>query len=124
MIVNDIIRCKECAYGSNNSCSNDKQLCVRNSAFTPKLNTNKLNYWQNICEIQRQQTEKGIKKYGDVLENNPTNLSIIERLTYLEEELIDGLMYVEHIKLLLKNEELEGKKASTIIFDEFAAKED
>lgn len=65
------------------------------------LDTQENRYWNNICEIQKKQTEKGIKKYGDILENNPTNLNIIERLTYLEEELIDGLMYIEHIKSYL-----------------------
>jgi len=55
-------------------------------------------YWKNICELQKKQTAKGIKKYGDILENNPTDLDIFERLRYLEEELIDGLMYIEHIK--------------------------
>ena len=57
-------------------------------------------YWANICAMQKRQTEKGIKTYGQTLEQN-TNLSMIERLEYLEEELIDGLMYIEHIKAKL-----------------------
>lgn len=58
-------------------------------------------YWENICKMQKRQTEKGLKKYGQILEEN-TGMSIIERLEYLEEELIDGLMYLEHIKEMLK----------------------
>ena len=54
-------------------------------------------YWANVCEIQRRQTEKGVKKYGKRLEDNH-DLKMTERLEYLEEELIDGLMYIEHIK--------------------------
>lgn len=54
-------------------------------------------YWSNICEMQKKQTEKGIKTYGQVLEDN-TGMSTLERLTYLEEELIDALMYIEHLK--------------------------
>lgn len=54
-------------------------------------------YWQNICEMQKRQTEKGVRKYGQTLEDN-TGMSIKERLEYLQEELIDGLMYIEHIK--------------------------
>lgn len=54
-------------------------------------------YWDNICKIQQAQTDKGISKYGQILEQNE-NLDIVERLTYLEEELVDGLMYLEHIK--------------------------
>jgi hypothetical protein len=53
-------------------------------------------YWERICEISQKQRAKGIETYGQGLETNP--LTIMERLTYLEEELIDGLMYIEHIK--------------------------
>ena len=63
----------------------------------------KSDYWANVCAIQKRQTEKGIRKYGQRLEDN-TALSQSERLEYLEEELIDALMYLEHIK--------EGGKAS------------
>lgn len=57
----------------------------------------KPDYWSNICEMQKKQTEKGIKTYGQPLEDNKS-MTIIDRLEYLEEELIDGLMYIEHIK--------------------------
>lgn len=59
-------------------------------------------YWDNISKIQRKQTEKGLKTYGQVLEDN-TELSTEEVLTYLEEELIDALMYIEHIKKKMFN---------------------
>ena len=59
------------------------------------------NYWSNICEIQKKQTEKGITHYGQRLEDNVA-MTIKERLEYLEEELIDGLMYIEHIKDILE----------------------
>ena len=62
------------------------------------------NYWENVCDIQRKQTAKGIETYGQTLEQN-TDLDPIQRLTYLEEELIDGLMYIEHIKAGI----MEGK---------------
>ena len=60
-------------------------------------------YWANICEMQKRQTEKGLNKYGQILEEN-TDMTILERLEYLEEELIDGLMYIEHIKEMLTKE--------------------
>lgn len=66
---------------------------------------NKFNYWRNICEIQAEQTAKGLLKYGYPLEQN-TWLDINERLRYLQEELVDALMYIEHIKTLLN----EGEK--------------
>lgn len=59
-------------------------------------------YWKNVCDLQQKQTDKGIRTYGQTLEEN-TELNMIDRLTYLEEELIDGLMYIEHIKAGLNN---------------------
>lgn len=56
-----------------------------------------MKYWDKISEMQRKQTEKGIKTYGQTIEEN-TAPTIEERLTMLEEELIDALMYVEWIK--------------------------
>lgn len=63
-------------------------------------------YWEKICQMQEKQTNKGIEKYGQILEENK-ELNILEVITYLQEELIDGLMYCEHIKTLLM--EAEGK---------------
>ena len=60
----------------------------------------KKKYWSRICEIQERQTQKGLNKYGQILEEN-TSLTPLERLEYLEEELIDGLMYIEHLKELI-----------------------
>ena len=59
-------------------------------------------YWERICAISERQRAKGINTYGKGLEDNP--MSIVERLEYLQEELIDGLMYIEHIKSYLVKE--------------------
>ncbi|NSG75574.1 hypothetical protein G4926_03475 [Anaerostipes hadrus] len=59
-----------------------------------------MKYWDRVTEIQKRQTEKGIKTYGQILEDN-TGMSIKERLEYYEEELIDALMYIEHLKEVL-----------------------
>lgn len=67
-----------------------------------------MSYWENICAIQKKQTEKGINTYGQTLEQN-TALTIQQRLTMLEEELIDGLMYIEHIKFMLNEKEDDCK---------------
>ena len=53
-------------------------------------------YWKAIEALAEKQRAKGIDKYGQGLEMNP--MGIIERLTYLEEELVDALFYIEHIK--------------------------
>lgn len=60
-------------------------------------------YWDRICSIANQQREKGIKTYGKGLEDN--RMSVITCMRYLEEELIDALMYIEHIKETLGGEE-------------------
>lgn len=53
-------------------------------------------YWENICAIAEKQRAKGITTYGSGLEDNPATL--ITRMEYLQEELVDGLMYCEWIK--------------------------
>lgn len=53
-------------------------------------------YWENIETIAARQRQKGIDTYGQGLEENPADM--VTRLTYLEEELIDALMYCEWIK--------------------------
>ena len=53
-------------------------------------------YWERICEMADKQRAKGMRTYGKGLEDNP--LPFVERLNYLAEELIDALMYIEHIK--------------------------
>ena len=57
-------------------------------------------YWERISAISERQRAKGIEIYGQGLESNPAD--ILTRLTYLEEELIDGLMYIEWIKDKIK----------------------
>ena len=54
-------------------------------------------YWENITKIQQKQERKGHREYGMALEDNK-GLTTQERLTMLEEELIDALMYIEHLK--------------------------
>ena len=53
-------------------------------------------YWKNICSIAERQREKGISTYGKGIEENPAD--IITRIEYLQEELVDALMYCEWIK--------------------------
>ena len=74
--------------------------------FSDSDSEDRPDYWREICKIQARQTEKGLAKYGQRLEDNE-NLGIIERLEYLEEELIDGLMYIEHIKAALRPRRVE-----------------
>lgn len=59
-------------------------------------------YSKNIVRLLRKQNEKGLKKYGVTLEANKT-LSTIQRIEHLQEELIDGLQYCEHLKASYKD---------------------
>ena len=62
-----------------------------------------VSYWENVCEINRRQEEKGLSKYGQTLEDN-TTLMVNQRIEHLEEELIDALKYAEHLKVILADE--------------------
>ena len=53
-------------------------------------------YWENICAMAEKQREKGITTYGIGIEDN--HADIVTRIRYLQEELIDALMYCEWIK--------------------------
>ena len=59
-------------------------------------------YWARISEINRRQEEKGRGKYGRDLEDN-TSLTTRQRIEHAEEEMIDGLKYLEHLKEILED---------------------
>lgn len=54
-------------------------------------------YWDNITRIYERQRDKGVRQYGQTLEENK-GLSTLDRIEMLEEELVDALMYLEHLK--------------------------
>lgn len=54
-------------------------------------------YWRKICGINAKQEAKGRAKYGQSLEEN-TTLSTVQRIEHAQEELIDALKYLEHLK--------------------------
>lgn len=53
-------------------------------------------YWREICNLAAAQRAKGMKTYGQGLEKNPESFE--KRISYLEEELVDALMYCEWAK--------------------------
>lgn len=63
-------------------------------------------YWKNICAIAERQRRKGIETYGKGIEENKKD--IITRIEYLQEELVDALMYCEWIKAQIGGAE-DGK---------------
>ena len=85
-------------------------------------------YRDNILKLMEKQRAKGIAKYGSVLEDNRT-LSIAQRIDHLEEELIDALMYCEHIREVLTDHLLANdyqrmamRTASGMNYGEFGGK--
>lgn len=58
-------------------------------------------YWDRISEMADRQREKGISTYGQGLEQFSTP-NAIQRIEYIQEELIDALMYLEWTKEKLK----------------------
>lgn len=63
-------------------------------------------YWERISALAEKQRQKGIDTYGQGLEDNQAP-SAEERIEYIQEELIDALMYLEWFKDKINNEKLE-----------------
>lgn len=59
-----------------------------------------MNYVKNINDLLERQRQKGISKYGEVLEDN-TTLTSYQRIEHFEEELMDALMYAQHLKVVM-----------------------
>lgn len=57
-------------------------------------------YVEQIKNKFQQRSETGIKKYGTTLERD--DLNIQDWLTHLEEELMDGLLYLQVLKEKIK----------------------
>lgn len=58
-------------------------------------------YWDNITKLAEKQREKGIETYGQGIEDNHED--VLTKIRYIEEELIDALMYLEWLKEGLTN---------------------
>lgn len=78
-------------------------------------------YLNKIIARFKRQEQKGLNKYGQILEDNPQGY--IEALEYLAEELTDGLINVQQaiVKLKLetyrtpKETELQSRRAEELI---------
>jgi hypothetical protein len=69
-------------------------------------------YWDRITQMSDRQREKGIKTYGQGLEQFTTP-NAVKRIEYIQEELIDALMYLEWLKDILKGETNNGTEKET-----------
>lgn len=66
-------------------------------------------YTNRIIEVIEKQTDKGIRKYGAELKENPLHLTPLQVLEYASEEGADLMVYLEKAKEMLK-EMLDGGK--------------
>lgn len=62
----------------------------------PIMISNDNPYWKNVTAIAEKQRKKGLETYGEGLEAN--NADVMTRIQYIEEELVDSLMYLEWLK--------------------------
>ena len=76
-----------------------KQIADKDDSINTLLEVEHSYYWDNICKLNARQEIKGKSKYGVPLEDN-TTLTRKQRIEHLEEELIDGLKYCEHLKAI------------------------
>lgn len=76
-----------------------KQIADKDDSINTLLEVEHSDYWENICKLNERQEIKGKSKYGVPLEEN-TTLTRKQRIEHLEEELIDGLKYCEHLKAI------------------------
>lgn len=53
-------------------------------------------YWDRVTAVANKQREKGIAEYGRGIEVDTADIDV--RLNRIEEELIDALMYIEHLR--------------------------
>ena len=79
----------------------DKLRDVEETAMDPEAKADSSKscgqYWDNICRLNAKQEIKGKQKYGVVLEDN-TTLTTAQRIEHAQEEAIDLLKYLEHLK--------------------------
>lgn len=98
-----------CPFDINEPCPDDCQFF--NASGGKQIEVEENPYWDRITAISKHQRAKGIETYGQGIEFNTAD--IMTRLSYLEEELIDGLMYIEWIKEKIK----EGDTGDTMRTD-------
>ena len=53
-------------------------------------------YEERVIEMRRNRAEIGLKKYGTTMARK--DLSILEWLQHLQEELLDGAVYIERLQ--------------------------
>lgn len=98
--------CSDCPYENDSN-------CYLTFAYDKGRATDLKNpYWRKITQMSDRQREKGIQTYGQGLEQFTTP-NAVKRIEYIQEELIDALMYLEWLKDILKGETSNGTEKET-----------
>ena len=87
-----LYHCSHCASGDDASVLKNYDTLLKAGLISKPTNP----YWERICKLQDKQREKGIKTYGQGLEDN--HEPVMKRIQHIEEELVDALMYLEWLK--------------------------
>ena len=101
-------RCWECKYESleGDLCVNkvlgDARDLILDMMAESKEGPKPLRYWTNITAMNERQEAKGRGKYGQDLEDNDT-LTTTQRIEHAQEEAIDLLKYLEHLKQVVND---------------------
>jgi hypothetical protein len=69
---------------------------AKRGILTPPEEPKKDKYVQAVKEKFEERSQTGIRKYNTTLERN--DLSFIDWLTHLQEELMDATLYIERLK--------------------------
>ena len=64
-------------------------------------------YWERITKIADRQRSKGISEYGRGIEDDTAEINT--RINRVEEELVDALMYLEHLRDMINDRRDDGK---------------
>lgn len=96
-IYNDCVEAVPLLFHENEKLR--KQIVDKDGSINTLLEVEHSDYWENICKLNAKQESKGKSKYGVSLEEN-TTLTRKQRIEHLQEELIDGLKYCEHLKAI------------------------
>lgn len=74
----------------------DREIMNAKRGFSSEQETKKDKYVQAVKEKFEERSQTGIRKYNTTLERN--DLSLLEWLNHLQEELMDATLYIERLK--------------------------
>ena len=89
----------------------DREIMSAKRGIPPESEVKKDKYVQAVKEKFEERSQTGIRKYNTTLERE--DLSFVDWLTHLQEELMDATLYVERLKTSYV-EETQGKSKGSL----------